>query len=291
MIVNRRAGALHLMQESLRLLSALFLWNLAVVLCFNFAHRNWMDQPALPFSLIGAALVLFLNVRNNAAYSRWWEARMLWGSITNNARSFGRQAASLLGGAPDVTRAMAAYAHALRGALSGTDATDDLRRLLPPQMASRIEGRRNQPTTILLEIGIETLRLARERGVDPAAYAGIDRTLAELSNAQGGLERIRNTPLAIQFSILPGLLVRGFCIVLPLSMVQELGWITPLGATLVGFLFLALDEIGLDLEDPFKASAHAVPTKAIATTIEIDLLQPLGDPVPAPVQAVRGILP
>jgi putative membrane protein len=290
-IVDRRAGALRLVRESLRTLSALFLWDLVIVLCFNLEHQAWMEQPELPVSLIGAALALFLNIRNVAAYNRWWEARTLWGAITNSARSFARQTASLLGGDPELTRATAAYAYALCGILGGVDRGADLRRLLPPLIAARIDGRRNQPAAILHEIGIETFRLAQERNVDPAAYAGIDRTLSDFSNAQGGLERIRNTPLAIQFSFLTGLLVRGFCIVLPLSMVQQLGWITPFGSTVVGFLFLALEEIGRDLEDPFKTTLHALPMSAMATTIEIDLLQPLGDPVPPPVQAINGILP
>ena len=132
--------------------------------------------------------------------------------------------------------------------------------------------------------------LALARGVHPAAQAGIDRTLSDLANAQGGLERLRSTPLAVQFSVLPRLLVRVFCLVLPLSMVQELGWITPLGSTAVGFLFVALDEIGADLESPFAPGPHAVPMEAITRTIEIDLRQAIGDPAPAPMQPVAGVL-
>jgi ion channel-forming bestrophin family protein len=291
MITDRRAGLLQLVRESLRMLSALFIWDVIVVVCFNLMHRDWMDQPAVPFSLVGSALVLFLNVRNIAAYNRWWEARTLWGAITNQTRSFARQTASILGGSTELTRAMAGYAHALRGALSTTDVADDVQRLVPDAIRDRVQARRNQPTAILQEIGIETHRLAQERGVDPAIYAGIDRTLSDLHNAQGGLERIRNTPLAIQFSILPGWLVRGFCMVLPLSMVQELGVLTPLGSTAAGFLFLALDEIGRDLEDPFRPSPHALPMLAMATTIEIDLLQGIGEPSPRPVQPIKGVLP
>lgn len=291
MITDRRTGLIWLLRESLRLLAVLFAWDVAVVLAFQFAHRSWMDQPTLPLSLIGSALVLFLNVRNNAAYARWWEARTLWGAVTNNARSFSRQAASLLGGAPELTRMMAAYAHALRGALRGADVQAEMRRLLAPGIAARIQGRRNQPHAILQEIGVGMRHLAVERRVHPAAYAEIDRILSDLANAQGGLERIRNTPLAIQFSLLPGLLVRVFCLVLPLSMVQDLGWITPLGSALAGFLFLALDKIGLDLEDPFRDSPHALPMLAMTNTIEIDLLQAIGDPTPEPVQPRRGILP
>ena len=119
MIVDRRAGIARLLTESVRPLLALFAWDIIVVLLFQLAHRDWMDQPALPYSLIGSALVLFLSVRNTTAYARWWEARTLWGGVVNNTRSFSRQMATLLGGAPELTRAMIAYAHALRGGLAG----------------------------------------------------------------------------------------------------------------------------------------------------------------------------
>ena len=290
MIADRRAGIRLLVRESVRPLLALFAWDVVVVLLFQLAHRPWMDQPALPFSLIGSALVLFLNVRNTAAYNRWWEARTLWGAVTNNARSFARQMATLLDGAPDATRAMIGFAHALRGALAGADVSAEVRALLTPELAARVAGRHNQPTAILFEIGRAVRAHAVARGIHPAAQAEVDRILSDLSNAQGGLERIRNTPLAIQFSAVPRLLVRIFCLVLPLSMVQELGWITPLGSTAVGFLFVALDEIGADLESPFAPGPHAVPMAAIARTIEIDLRQALGDPAPAPMQPVAGVL-
>ena len=290
MIADRRTGIANLLRESVRPLLALFAWDIVVVLVFQLAHRTWMDQPALPYSLIGSALVLFLNVRNNAAYNRWWEARTLWGSVVNNTRNFSRQMASLLNGAPELTRAMIAYAFALRGGLSGTDVSAEVQPLLTPELAARVRGRRNQAHAILYEIGVAVRARAETERVHPAAYTEIDRILSDLANGQGGLERIRNTPLAIQFSLLPRLLVRVFCLVLPLSMVQELGWITPFGSTLVGFLFVALDEIGADLENPFQDSPHAVPMRAITRTIEIDLLQGIGAPAPEPLAPVRGVL-
>ena len=291
MITDRRTGLIQLLREGIPALLVLFAWDLVVVLIFQMVHRPWMDQPSLPTSLIGSALVLFLSVRNNAAYARWWEARTLWGTVTNNARSFSRQMEVLIGGAPDLTRAMVAYAHALRGALHKNDVTADLERFLTPDLAAGIQGRRNVPNAILHAIGCRLRYLAEERGVHPAALASVDRILSDIANAQGGLERIRNTPLAIQFSALPGVLVRVFCLLLPLSMVQELGWITPLGSTVVGLLFLALDEIGLDLEAPFADSPHALPMLAMTRTIEIDLLQSIGEPTPKPIRARHGVLP
>ena len=56
-------------------------------------------------------------------------------------------------------------------------------------------------------------------------------------------------------------------------------------------MFLVLDEVGRDLEDPFENRAHDVPMAAITRTIEIDLLQAIGSPeIPEPIRPKDGIL-
>ncbi len=290
MIVDRTAGTVQLLRESVRPLLLLFAWDVFVVLAFQLAHRPWMDQPALPYSLIGSVLVLFMSVRNSAAYGRWWEARSLWGGVLNNCRCFARQAETLARGRPDLTRAMIGYAYALRGMLRGTDLSAEIAQFLSPEMFQRIVGRRNQANGILYEIGREIAQSARQHAIDGSEHAAIDATLSDLADAQGGLERIMRTPLSIQFSLLPGLITRVFCTVLPLSMVQQLGWITPLGSTLVGFLFVALDRVGSDLESPFADTVHALPLQAITRGIEIDLLQTIGEPAPPPILPGDGVL-
>ncbi|MFW7266771.1 bestrophin family protein [Gluconacetobacter sp. Hr-1-5] len=289
MIVDRRIGLFILMRESLLTLALLGAWDIFVVVMFQVFHQDWMEQPTLPVSLLGSAVALFLGVRNNAAYGRWWEARTLWGAITNNCRSFGRQAGSLLGGRPDLASAMAAYPYALRAALGRLDGSADIARLLPPEMQSAIVGLNNQPNAILYQIGLAVNEEVARQKIDGAVHGQIDRILSDLANAQGGLERIRNTPLAIQFSLIPRLVANMFCVILPLSMVQTLGWITPLGSSLVGLLFVALDKIGSDLQDPFDNSPHAMPMRTMARTIEIDLLQPVHIPVEGPIAPVRGV--
>lgn len=300
MIVDRTRGAAILVAESWRALAALFAWDLAVVVVFQTQHRHWMDQPALPVSLIGSAIALLVGIRNNAAYARWWEARTLWGSVINDGRNLGRQVVTLLapGGPdgpdedrPDLVRAIAAYVHALRAALARVAVEGDhCDALLGPERAARVARFRNRPNAVMNLIGEEVARIAAARGLDGAKHGLIDRMMADLIDAQGGLERIRNTPLVIQFSVLPRMLIWGFCLLLPLSMVQDLGWITPLGSTVVSFLFMALDEIGADLQDPFDPTVHALPMRAMATTVEIDLMQLIGRTPPPPTDPERGVL-
>ncbi|NHO31061.1 bestrophin family protein [Acetobacter fallax] len=291
MIVNKRIGLTILLRESIGILLLLGAWDFVVVMLYQLFHQEWMEIPTLPISLIGSALALFMGVRNNSAYARWWEGRTLWGAVTNDSRSFGRQVVSILGGRRDLVRAMAAYPHALRSALGEVDGSDDVNRLLAPEMAARIKGWTNQPNGILVQLGIGVTEEATRLGIDGALHGQIDRMLSDLANAQGGLERIRKTPLPIQYSVVPRALANLFCIVLPISTVQTLGWVTPLGSSLVGLLFIVLDKTGADLQEPFSNSPHALPMASMARTIETDLLQSIGEQPGPPVRIENGIQP
>ncbi|MBS0960138.1 MULTISPECIES: bestrophin family protein [Acetobacter] len=289
MIIDQRVGLRIVAREIFGTLLLMMAWDFVVVILFQIFHQEWMEQPSLPVSLIGSALALFMGFRNNSAYARWWEARTLWGSITNNCRSFGRQAGTLLKDRPDLMFGIAAYPHALRGALGNIDVSADVNRLLPPEMAQAIVGWRNQPNAILYQLGLGVSDEVAKKNIDGAVHGQIDRILSDLANAQGGLERIRNTPLPMQFSSLPRALVNIFCIVLPLSMVQTLEWITPLGSTLVGLLFVVLDKSASDLQAPFSSTPHSLPMATMARNIEIDVVQPTGQLSPPPLGTVNGI--
>jgi predicted membrane chloride channel (bestrophin family) len=52
---------------------------------------------AVPFNLTTFALSLLLVFRTNSSYSRWWEARMVWGAVVNLSRNFARQVGPMAG--------------------------------------------------------------------------------------------------------------------------------------------------------------------------------------------------
>jgi len=42
-------------------------------------------------SILGVILGLFLVLRTNTAYDRWWEGRKLWGQLVNDCRHLARE--------------------------------------------------------------------------------------------------------------------------------------------------------------------------------------------------------
>ncbi|TAF64608.1 MAG: multidrug transporter [Cytophagales bacterium] len=52
-------------------------------------HWRWLTFPWLPIALLGTAVAFVIGFKNNASYDRVWEARKIWGAITNASRSWG----------------------------------------------------------------------------------------------------------------------------------------------------------------------------------------------------------
>lgn len=298
MIVSNVPRVGHAAREVAVPLAYLFLWDVVVTLIYIKVGPD-MRALELPLSLFGSALALFIGFAVNAAYARWWEARQLWGQVVNASRNVARQVLTLCdpsGTGPDegvpraIVRAQIAYAHVLRTALRGQPLPPEAARYLPADMTDALAGATNKPNAILTDIAWLVARARRLGRLDSFSQVRIETTLVDIANAQGGMERIKNTPLPSQYRFFPSLFARLFCIILPFAVVQNLGIYTPAGSALVGLMLLMAVQIGRDLMDPFANDIYDVPMTALCRTIEIDLLQMMGEPAPEKIQPERGVL-
>lgn len=254
--------------------------------------------PDLLLTVIGAALTILLGFRTNAAYARWWEARTLWGGLVNQSRTLARQAITFVPAlAEPLVREQIAYIHALRCHLRKQDPFPEIAPFLdgaaqPPDGAQEpLREARNVPAALLLQMGRRVAAAADTGALDELRLQRLDATLTELTNLQGGCERIKNTPLPRQYDHFPELFVRVYCLLLPFALVEELGLYTPLVVFAIGFVFFTLNQIGKNLEDPFENRAYDTPMTALSRTIQIDLLQQLGErELPPALQPQEGVL-
>ncbi len=272
---------------------ALLGWDVLIAVLYGPLRQHWVSLNDLPMPLLGSALAIFISLRNNNAYARWWEARQLWGGVTNASRSLVRQTRLYLPGHPAqsaVADLLSAYAHALRCHLRRQPPWDEIAHLVPAPTLDWLRGQSNVPDAVLAAIADRLAPLLADGTIDSVRAASLADTLTQLATMQGGTERLKNTPMPRQYNFFPRLFVQVFCVLLPLAMVSDLGLATPLGSTAVGFVFLALDRVGRDLEDPFENTVYDVPMTSISRTVEINLASLLGRKGPEPVVPVDGVL-
>ncbi|MBS1798365.1 MAG: hypothetical protein JSS95_00925 [Acidobacteria bacterium] len=284
-------------------LLALLIYDVTIVVLYKHGYLHWAALNLIPVSLLGSVISILVAFRNTTSYARWWEARTLWGAIVNNSRSWGRQVTTVIrppSGVPadelqQVQQRMIyyqiAWANALRQHLRRLDPGKEIAALLSPLELVELRSQVNVPVAIQQWQSRQLMDLHTRGWLDHAGWRAMDETLNDLVDAQGGAERIKNTPMPRQYDYIPQLCVQIFCVVLPLAMGASMGWFTPLGSALVGFIFLALDKIGRDLEDPFDNTVYDIPLTSITRTIEINLRQMLGEQeLPPPVAAVKDVL-
>jgi putative membrane protein len=305
MIVTNTARGGSLFSYVGRPLFLLLIFDVAIASAYVFGGWTWLALPDVPLSIFGGVLGVIAGFRNTSAYNRWWEARIIWGAIVNRSRSFAREVLTTIC-APDASPAVEdelnrtkrrlvvlqiAYVHTLRNQLRGVAVWPELACLLSEAEIEHLRHHQNVPLAIQYEIAEILAQCHRKGWLDTVRWVNLDQTLSLLMDSEGAAERIKNTPMPRLYDMFIGLFINIYCILLPLGMVASLKLWTPLGSALVGFMFLALDRIGRDLENPFENMPNDISLTAITRTIEINLKQMIGDrEIPEPVAPVDGIL-
>ena len=266
--------------------------SIAVVI-FHGELLDWkVTLTAVPFSLVGVALAIFLGFRNSASYDRYWEARKLWGKLLTDSRNAARQCVSFMPGDPrPFALGIAAFVHAARHQLRGTDPSADMARLLPSDVVKQLEDRRTPILQIMMWLSSQVKQAHDDGKLSPILAAQIDHSLSGLNDAYGGCERIAYTPLPFTYSVILHRTVYLYCLMLPFGLLDSIGIMTPLMVTFVAYTFFAIEALSDEIEEPFGTSPNDLALDAMAVNIEIALLEMLGDrDLPKPLQPVNYLL-
>jgi putative membrane protein len=229
---------------------------------------------AMPFTLVGLSLSIFMSFRNTACYDRWWEGRKLWGQLLIASRSLARQVARL----DQVDReplllGLCAFASGLSARLRDGDEHDAIRRWMPGGVSPTSP---NPTDAVLCDIGARCLALVAAGRIEAIHYSVLEVQLTELAHVQGGCERIKGTPVPFSYSLLLHRTAYLFCMLLPFALAPTLGWWSPLPTLLVSYAFFGLDALGDELGDPFGDDPNDLPLDALVRTLEREMLAATG---------------
>lgn len=232
-----------------------------------------------PFELAGAALGLLLILRTNAGHDRWWEARKLWGGIVNQSRNVVISGLSY-GPANAKWRERfvawaATFPHVAKSSLRGEPPGHEVVELLGPKDASELKRSTHMPGFVAMKLA-DLLREACEKyDMDRFAFMQIDRERATLIDHIGACERILKTPLPKAYAIKIRRFLVLFLFTLPFALLHQLEalWLIPVITTMVAYPLISLDQIGVELQNPFsKANLSHHPLNEISSTIERNVL-------------------
>jgi putative membrane protein len=296
MILKRNFNPLRVLgyvraELSASLLVSLFAW---------LAYRQAGVSYSLPFSvaaILGSALAIFIAFRNNSAYGRWWEARTLWGNIVNANRVLARLVITFTDShrnqpnykegrstffKKEMVYLSIAWTHAMRLHLRQQEDWQSLRSLMQEDDFNALRQAQHKPNYIHMIFGRKLYEAMANGILGGFDSFQVEGQLLALANAQGGCERIKNTPLLRQYHYFTRIFLYAFIAILPFSLIGDfsragIDWLMVPVSLLIVFVFAIIGKVGEVNEDPFENRITDVPLTAICNTVERDLREMLGE--------------
>lgn len=95
-MISKRGFAFKVIfRWSYHIMLATLVYNIFVAMLYHFNILN-ISMPWIPVSILGTAVAFYVGFKNNQSYERMWEARKIWGSITNDSRSWAAAVISMI---------------------------------------------------------------------------------------------------------------------------------------------------------------------------------------------------
>jgi ion channel-forming bestrophin family protein len=229
--------------------------------------------PAVIHTLVGVALGLLLVFRTNASYDRFWEGRKLWGGIVNETRNLIRTAEAYLESDPASRRELAcwmlAFVYASMHILRDKKSYGPMEKKLA--ISDLAEGLNSpHPAMYAARKASLVLQKAKMAGkISEFAQINIDQNIQLLVDYVGGCERIHKTPLPFAYVVHLRRALVLYCFTLPFALmgVFEWTWLTVLETLFLSYVYFGIEEIGVEIEDPFGGDENDLPLEKICESI------------------------
>ncbi len=238
-----------------------FLVSLFVFLLYAVFKVKAIAIPFLPVATIGTAVAFYVGFKNNSAYDRLWEARRIWGSITNASRMWAAMVNDVVAsrhasaeGVAQIKKELlyqhlgwmnmlrlqlrrnpvfseAAYIFSAQLKIIRDThgehnferhAEEVCRKFLPPEDQTTARHKFNTASYLLQKQNAVLIDCKNRGWLDSFEHAEMSRLILEFYNQQGAAERIKSFPFPRQYANFSMVFVFIFIFLLPFAMINDL---------------------------------------------------------------------
>jgi putative membrane protein len=256
-----------------------------VTICMIFAlivtlSNFWGWKLSISLQIVPSIVIgLLLVFRTNTAYERFWEGRKAWGTLINTVRNLSRSLwISIAENEPidhqkkiAALRLLVAFAIATKLHLRSEALNEEIAELMPRGYYEKLQTMNNPPLEIAFWIGNYLQQQSEKRCINPYQLAAMLKLLDSMVEVLGICERILKTPIPLAYSIHLRQLIFLYCFASPFELVNSLGWATPLLVGVIAFTIFGIEEIGVEIENPFGHDANDLPLDQICRTMQVNI--------------------
>ena len=274
------------------------------VVLYQLLGQKWIALPWSLAVLLGTATSFIVGFKNAQTYNRTVEAQQVWAAIASVSRYWGTLSRDLPTN-PHSSRALVhrhlAWLTVLRYELRSRRAWEmtssstaeyrdrfytvpetetrletELAKYLPDDELEQLGATKNKATRLISAQSMAIKDLLAKQELVVAHHAEMQKTLKDLLDQQGRVERVKNFPYPRQYATINTIFVWSFATVLPFCLVREfdrlndglsnllagslsnllaghMAWFAIPFSALVSWMYLSLDQVGESTETPSRA--------------------------------------
>lgn len=288
MLLNQQISILYFIRLIRFDVFIIFLYAVVAGTLGNYSIFKSIIIPLSVSAMVGTLVSLLLAFKTAQSYERWWEARIVWGAIVNDSRTFIRELLQFLPPGSEkneivnrITRRQIIWCYSLADSLRKVPFSEKVQTYLSTH---HIESA-NVPNYLLTEHSKDIADLSAKFNLNANMQIQLDTTLSRLTDSMGRCERIKNTIFPKSYSLLIHFLIYVFLTIFPFGL-DDFYRITDILLTIfIPILFIAIEQTAIILQDPFENKPTDTPMTTLSATIEKNLCEMSGLEYSAPLAA------
>ncbi len=246
-----------------------------VVLMNHFVIK--IEVNSVPWTIVGVALGLLLVFRTNTAYDRYWEGRRMWSGIVNSSYSLMSAILGYVGTQESkdniliiqrkISHLICALPILMKQKLRDQHNLKEVESFINSKDKQLLENASNLPMTLHGLLIKEINEGYKQSVISKDAGNLVNACLNEYVNCLGSCERIKSTPLPISYVLHTKRFLYLFCATISLPLVHHFGVWSILITIFISYALIGIEEIGIEIEDPFGNDLNDLPVDKICEQI------------------------
>lgn len=284
MLLNKRISVLFFVKLIRIDLILIIVYTILTSMIRHFSSLHSLSIPLSLAALLGTLISLLLAFRISQSYERWWEARIVWGSIVNDSRTLIRQLKQFLS-KNDPSSEIHLKSFSERQVIWVNALGETLRRQNFSNRVQQYISKHNLigsniPNLLLEKHAEELAELSAKFQLNENKQIQIDKTIVRLTESMGKCERIKNTIFPRSYTILVQFIIYVFITIFPFGLSEVGEIVEAILSILIPLLFVAIEKTALIMQDPFENRPTDTPMTNLAQVIERNIYEVIGEVPP-----------
>jgi ion channel-forming bestrophin family protein len=248
-------------------------------LCFIFIEvfQVVIEDTKAFHSILGVILGLFLVLRTNTAYDRWWEGRKLWGQLVNDTRQLSIKLSAFIPAdrIEDITffrKMIPNITFAMKESLRNSILIGEMD-LTISGTKDRIINSKHRPNIINQMMMERVTKLFKEGVLTGDQLIILDKEIKGFTDIIGACERIKSTPIPYSYSMFIKKFLFIYSITLPLAFIGEFGYYSIILVVMAFYFLMSVELISEEIEDPFGKDINDLPLDELCVKIKKNVIE------------------